>query len=51
VRLEASFTGGWSERRFQAMYFDACDDLGLLLESGHTPARFSMPEPDYVYPR
>jgi catechol 2,3-dioxygenase-like lactoylglutathione lyase family enzyme len=51
VRLEASFKGGSSEHRFQAMYFDARDDLGLLLEIGHAPAGFSMPEPDYVYPR
>ena len=51
VSLEASFTGGSSEHRFQAMYFDARDDLGLVLEIGAAPAGFSMPEPDYIYPR
>jgi len=51
VRLEASFTGGSPEHRFQAMYFDARDDLGLLLEIGQASAGFSMPEPDYIYPR
>ena len=50
VRLEASFKGGSSEGRFQATYFDAGDDLGLLLEIGDAPAGFSMPDPDFVYP-
>jgi methylmalonyl-CoA/ethylmalonyl-CoA epimerase len=51
VRLEASFKGGPAdERRARAMYFDASDDLGLVLEIGDVPAGFSMPEPDYVYP-
>ena len=51
VRLEASFKGSSSERRFLAMYLDARDDLGLLLEIGAAPAGFSMPEPVYVYAR
>jgi catechol 2,3-dioxygenase-like lactoylglutathione lyase family enzyme len=51
VRLDATFKGGSAdERRVRAMYFDARDDLGLMLEIGDVPPGYSMPEPDYVYP-
>ena len=39
------------EGRFVGTYFGTEDDLGFIVEIGKAPGRFTMPEPEAVYPR
>ncbi|HET6865495.1 MAG TPA: VOC family protein [Solirubrobacteraceae bacterium] len=52
VPFDGTFTGkSRGGDQVRGMYFDATDDLGFLLEIGQAAPGFSMPDPDYVYPR
>jgi methylmalonyl-CoA/ethylmalonyl-CoA epimerase len=49
--LEAEFDGAPGVgSRFAGTYYDTEDDLGFIVEIGHLPPGFSMPEPELVYP-
>jgi catechol 2,3-dioxygenase-like lactoylglutathione lyase family enzyme len=49
--LDAEFAGAPGvSSRFVATYYDTREDLGFVLEIGHMPAAFAMPEPELVYP-
>lgn len=49
--LDAEFAGAPGvESRFVGTYYDTRDDLGLVVEIGHMPGGFAMPEPERVYP-
>jgi catechol 2,3-dioxygenase-like lactoylglutathione lyase family enzyme len=49
--LEAEFAGAPGvESRFVGTYYDTRDELGFVVEIGHMPAGFAMPEPELVYP-
>jgi catechol 2,3-dioxygenase-like lactoylglutathione lyase family enzyme len=49
--LEAEFTGAPAvSSTFAGTYFDTEDELGFVVEIGHAPPGFAMPDPERVYP-
>lgn len=49
--LHAEFAGAPGEEgAFVGTYFATDDHLGLVVEIGHAPPGFAMPEPERVYP-
>jgi catechol 2,3-dioxygenase-like lactoylglutathione lyase family enzyme len=46
--LSAEFSG--VDSAFVGTYFATEDEVGFVVEIGHAPAGFAMPEPDAVYP-
>jgi catechol 2,3-dioxygenase-like lactoylglutathione lyase family enzyme len=49
--LEAEFDGApGAPGKFAGTYFDTEDELGFVVEIGHAPPGFAMPEPQAVYP-
>jgi methylmalonyl-CoA/ethylmalonyl-CoA epimerase len=49
--LDAEFAGAPGvSSSFVGTYYDTRDDLGLVVEIGHVPPGFAMPEPELVYP-
>jgi hypothetical protein len=49
--LDAEFDGAPGvAARFAGTYYDTEEELGLVVEIGHAPAGFTMPEPELVYP-
>ncbi len=49
--MSAEFAGAPGIRSvFAGTYLHTDDDLGFIVEIGHAPEGFSMPEPELVYP-
>jgi hypothetical protein len=49
--LKAEFEGAPGvQSAFVGTYLATEEDLGFIVEIGHAPAGFSMPEPELVYP-